>query len=49
MAETRNIYVYYGGEQVESPLMMGILSSGHLHGKDIFTFEIKERANRNKS
>ena len=39
MAETRNIYVYYGGEQVESPLMMGLLSCGHLRGKDIFSFE----------
>ena len=39
MAETRNIYVYYDGEQVESPLMMGLLSCGHLRGKDIFSFE----------
>ena len=39
MAETRNIYVYYDGEQVESPLMMGFLSCGHLRGKDIFSFE----------
>ena len=39
MAETRNIYVYYDGEQVESPLMMGLLSFGHLRGKDIFSFE----------
>ena len=49
MAETRNIYVYYDGEQVESPLMMGFLSCGHLRGKDIFSFEIKEKVNRNKS
>ena len=39
MAETRNIYVYYDGEQVESPLMMGLLTCGHLRGKDIFSFE----------
>ena len=39
MAETRNIYIYYDGEQVESPLMMGLLSCGHLRGKDIFSFE----------
>ena len=39
MAETRNIYVYYDGEQVESPLMMGFLSCGHHRGKDIFSFE----------
>lgn len=39
MVETRNIYVYYDGEQVESPLMMGLLSCGHLRGKDIFSFE----------
>ena len=39
MAETRNIYVYYDGEQVESPLKMGLLSCGHLRGKDIFSFE----------
>ena len=42
MVETRNIYVYYDGEQVESPLMMGLLSCGHLRGKDIFSFEFEK-------
>lgn len=36
-----DIFVYYDGEQVDSPLLMGILSCDHLRGKDIFSFEFE--------
>ncbi len=39
MPENRKIYVYYDGEQVESPVLMGILSATRLRGKGIFSFE----------
>ena len=39
MPENRKIYVYYDGEQVESPILMGILSATRLRGKGIFSFE----------
>lgn len=39
MAESRNIYVYYDGEQVSSPVLMGVLSATRLRGKEIFSFE----------
>lgn len=39
MPENRKIYVYYDGEQVESPALMGILSATRLRGKGIFSFE----------
>ena len=41
MANTRNIYVYYDGEQVNSPTLMGILTCDHLRGKEIFSFEFE--------
>ena len=39
MTESRNIYVYYDGEQVTSPILMGVLSATRLRGKEIFSFE----------
>ncbi len=39
MADSRNIYVYYDGEQVPSPVLMGVLSATRLRGKEIFSFE----------
>ena len=39
MADTRNISVYYDGEQVDSPLLMGTLACDHIRGKEIFSFE----------
>ena len=39
MADTRNILVYYDGEQVDSPLLMGTLACDHVRGKEIFSFE----------
>ncbi|MBR2063250.1 MAG: type II toxin-antitoxin system HipA family toxin, partial [Bacteroidales bacterium] len=39
MADTRNILVYYDGEQVDSPLLMGTLACDHIRGKEIFSFE----------
>lgn len=39
MADTRNIFVYYDGEQVDTPRLMGVLSCDHIRGKEIFSFE----------
>ncbi len=39
MGKDRNIYVYYDGEQVDFPVFMGVLTSTHLRGKEIFSFE----------
>ena len=39
MGKDRNIYVYYDGEQVDFPVIMGILTSVQLRGKEIFSFE----------
>ena len=39
MGKGRNIYVYYDGEQVDFPVIMGILTSVQLRGKEIFSFE----------
>ena len=42
MADTRNIFVYYDGEQVDSPLLMGTLACDHIRGKEIFSFEFDD-------
>lgn len=42
MVKDRDIYVYYDGEQVESPVLMGVLTSTHLRGKEIFSFEFDD-------
>lgn len=39
MGKDRNIYVYFDGEQVDAPVLMGVLTSTHLRGKEIFSFE----------
>lgn len=39
MTDERRIYVYYDGEQVSSPVLMGVLSAVRLRGKEIFSFE----------
>ena len=39
MTDERRIYVYYDGEQVPSPVLMGVLSAVRLRGKEIFSFE----------
>lgn len=39
MVDGRNIYVYYDGEQVTSPVLMGVLAAARLRGKEIFSFE----------
>ena len=39
MADTRSILVYYDGEQVDTPRLMGVLSCDHIRGKEIFSFE----------
>ena len=39
MADTRNIFVYYDGEHVDFPLLMGTLACDHIRGKEIFSFE----------
>ncbi len=39
MADSRDIYVYYDGEYVTSPVLMGVLSAIRLRGKEIFSFE----------
>ena len=43
MAKEQRIYVYYDGEQVDSPVLMGILTSTRLRGKGIFSFEYDRR------
>ncbi len=42
MVKNRDIYVYYDGEQVESPVLMGVLTSTHLRSKEIFSFEFND-------
>lgn len=42
MDNVRIIYVYYDGEQVASPMLMGTLVSTHLRGKEIFSFEFDQ-------
>lgn len=42
MVKDMDIYVYYDGEQVESPVLMGVLTSTHLRGKEIFSFEFDD-------
>lgn len=37
-----DIYVYYDGEHVGSPVLMGVLTSTHLRGKEIFSFEFDD-------
>lgn len=39
MAVDRDILVYYDGEEVDEPLLMGVLTCSHMRGKEIFAFE----------
>ncbi len=39
MAEDKNIFVYYDGEEVETPTLMGVLSAARIRGKEVFSFE----------
>ena len=35
------IYVYYDGEQVDAPVLMGVLMGTQLRGKEVFSFEFE--------
>lgn len=39
MERERKIYVYYDGEQVDKPVLMGLLTGTYLRGKEVFSFE----------
>lgn len=39
MENFKEIFVYYDGEDVASPVLMGILTSTRLRGKEVFSFE----------
>jgi len=39
MVQDRNIFVYFDGEQVFEPIMMGVLTGSCLRGKEVFSFE----------
>ena len=41
-AMDKKIYVYYDGEQVSAPVLMGALESVTLRGKEVFSFEFDD-------
>lgn len=49
MVQEKTIYVYFDGEQVVEPLLMGQLTSTRVRGKELFSFEFNESWLRNKA
>lgn len=47
-AMDKSIYVYYDGEEVSSPLLMGTVFSTRLRGKELFSFEFDDDWLHNK-
>jgi len=42
MTEDKTILVYFDGEQVAEPLLMGWLTGTRVRGKELFSFEFDE-------
>lgn len=43
MIQDRSIYVWFDNDEVDAPVLMGILSSSHIRGNEVFSFEFDRR------